>query len=100
MLRLGAWLRCAATIFQYSVAIVLGYLKEVLWGSGPVNAVPGMAPLFSGFDSFYQRRLYPNCAECFGIRVLSAASTKIDLIDPRSGELLQGIYNLGSYKYV
>ncbi len=96
----GAWLRRGLTIMQYIVAILLGYLKEVVWGSGPANSVPGQAPLFSGFDSFYQRRLYPHCAECFGIRVLSAASKKIDIVDPRSGAVLTGIYNLGSYKYV
>lgn len=50
---------------SYIFLVVTGYLREAIWGIGPINSVfgrefkrEGYAPLYSSFEGFYTRNIF------------------------------------------
>ena len=87
--------------FRYSIAgyisyiflFVVGYVREFLWGMGPLggakkiaetNKRKGYTPLYASFESFYTRNVYRRLKDVFNRPIASVPGAKVTLVNRTS----------------
>ncbi len=102
---------------SYIFLVVTGYLRELIWGIGPINTPfgrefnrDGYAPLYSSFEGFYTRNIFRRYKPVVGQPIVSVPGSRV-MINNRASDdyywtsrLLPDsrteCINLGSYNYL
>lgn len=102
----------------YIFLIVVGYVREFIWGLGPLGTDKpivesnreGYAPLYSSFESFYIRNVYRRLKNVFNRPIASVPGATVDLVNRHSDDhfwtwtledtLQENMTNLASYNYL
>ena len=101
---------------SYIFLVVTGYLRELIWGIGPINTVfgrefnrDGYAPLYSSFEGFYTRNIFRRYKPVVGQPITSVPGSSVLLNDRESedhywtSKMISSktdCINLGSYNYL
>eukprot|EP00455_Lapot_gusevi_P037351 TRINITY_DN4174_c0_g1_i5.p1 TRINITY_DN4174_c0_g1~~TRINITY_DN4174_c0_g1_i5.p1 ORF type:complete len:482 (+),score=49.98 TRINITY_DN4174_c0_g1_i5:102-1547(+) len=102
------------TIYQYFIGGVIGFLLD--WLTQPrkqSKTLEGYAPFLSGFDAFYQRRLYTRVNDCYDRPIVGCPGAWVDVMErtrqfdatlnkkvPKPSGRNVKCLNLGSYNYL
>ena len=108
-----------AGYISYIFLFVVGYLREFLWGTGPLGrAKPiveknreGYSPLYATFESFYTRNVYRRLKDVFNRPISSVPGALVSLVDRQSEDHFwtwtvsdtsskKDCINLASYNYL
>ena len=105
-----------STYFSYLILIVVGHLRDLIdrifFPSSMLayQAKDGLAPLSSGFDTFYHRRLYSRIKDCFERPITNVPGRELTLLERTRPTLNEGpitltgntktVLNLSSYNYL
>ena len=79
---------------SYCVLFVVGYIRELLYGPGPLGTAkkitevnrPGYTPLFASFESFYTRNVYRRLKNTFNRPITSVPGAKVKLMNRHSDD--------------
>lgn len=101
---------------SYIFLVVTGYLRELIWGIGPINTTfgrefkrEGYAPLYSSFEGFYTRNIFRRYKPVVGQPITSVPGCRVVLNDRVSDDYYwtsrlidskTDCINLGSYNYL
>lgn len=101
---------------SYIFLVVTGYLRELIWGIGPINSQygreynrDGYPPLYSSFEGFYTRNIFRRFKPVVGQPICSTPGAHTSIRNRKSDDhfwtskLQEGSYkllNFGSYNYL
>ena len=112
-----------AGYLSYMVLNVVGYLREIIFGIGPIrgsndkfklayekNLQDGYAPLYSSDESFYARNVFRRLKDIFSQPIASVPGAEVTLVARESNDdfwsfkmnenIKKKCINLGSYNYL
>jgi hypothetical protein len=101
---------------SYIFLVVTGYLRELIWGIGPIDTPfgrefgrDGFAPLYSSFEGFYTRNIFRRFKPVVGQPITSVPGSRVVLNNRESDDYYwtsklidskTNCINLGSYNYL
>lgn len=99
------------TYLSYFILILYGHLRDTIdWlKEGKVEGRAGYAPINSGFDTFYHRRLYTRIRDVFNRPVTNVPGRHLDILERFSDDFnatftftgrIVKVLNLSSYNYL